>query len=231
MRRLAIALVLVLSSVCAASPRLRAASLPKFDHIVVIMLENHSDQSILGDPAAPTITQYAKQYAYAANFYGVTHPSLPNYIAITSGSNWYSNSDDPKQRFNHWNLVDELEAHHISWKAYMQGLPSPGFADNFYPANESTALYVIRHDPFMLYDDVRNNPKRRAKVVPLDWLAGDAKRGTLAQFVWARFAGGLAIGAASTLSKPSSSKSSTVRSTSSGRTSIPTCWSMGENLH
>lgn len=184
MRRLLTVLALILSSVCAWSPRLQAASLPKFDHVVVIMLENHSDASILGDPAAPTITKYAKQYAYAANFYGVTHPSLPNYIAITSGSNWYSNSDDPTQRFNHWNVVDELEAHHISWKAYMQGLPSAGFADNFYPLNENTALYVIRHDPFMLYDDVRNNPKRRAKVVPLDGLTNDAKRGTLAQFIW-----------------------------------------------
>ena len=129
MRRLATVLALILTSVCAAAPRVQAASLPKFDHVVVIMLENHSDQSVIGDPAAPTITQYAHQYAYADKFYGVTHPSLPNYLAITSGSNWYSNSDDPTQRFNHRNVVDELEAHHISWKAYMEHMPSPGAPD------------------------------------------------------------------------------------------------------
>lgn len=184
MRRLATALALVFVSVLWCSPRSRAAALPKFDHIVIIMLENHSKASVIGDPAAPTITQYAHQYAYADNFYGVTHPSLPNYIAITSGSNWYSNSDDPTQRFNNRNIVDELEAHHISWKAYMEHMPSVGFMDNFYPANENTALYVIRHNPFMLYDDIRNNAARRAKVVPLTQLAGDAKSGKLAKYIW-----------------------------------------------
>lgn len=184
MRRSVTALAFVLASVLCCSPRSQAAALPKFDHIVIIMLENHSKTSVIGDPAAPTITQYAHQYAYADNFYGVTHPSLPNYIAITSGSNWYSNSDDPTQRFNHRNLVDELEAHHISWKAYMEHMPSAGFADNFFPSNENTALYVIRHNPFMLYDDIRNNPARRAKVVPLTQLADDAKSGRLARYVW-----------------------------------------------
>ena len=51
MRRLAIALALILWWVCAGSPGLQAASLPKFDHIVVIMLENHSKTSVIGDPA------------------------------------------------------------------------------------------------------------------------------------------------------------------------------------
>ncbi len=184
MRRLITAIALLLPLVSLWPSRSGAASLPKFDHIVVIMLENHSDKSVVGDPAAPSITQYAREYAYASNFYGVTHPSLPNYIAITSGSNWYSNSDDPTQRFQHWNLVDELEAHGISWKAYMQGLPSPGFAGNFYPSSENKALYVIRHDPFMLYDDVRSDPKRRTKVVPLERLANDAQSGRLPQFIW-----------------------------------------------
>lgn len=148
------------------------------------MLENHSDQSIVGDPAAPTLTRYAHEYAYAANFYGVTHPSLPNYIALTSGFTWFSNSDDPRQRFTQWNIVDEFEAHHVSWKAYMQGLPFPGFTGNFYPSDKKNARYVIRHDPFMLYDDVRHNAERRASVVPLAQLARDARAGTLPTFIW-----------------------------------------------
>jgi len=68
MRRYVTALALVLTSILLCSPRLQAATLPKFDHIVVIMLENHSKTSVIGDPAAPTITQYAHQYAYADNF-------------------------------------------------------------------------------------------------------------------------------------------------------------------
>ena len=184
MARFLAALGAIVTCFCLWPSRGEGASLPKFDHIVILMLENHSDQSIIGNPAAPVLTQYARRYAYASDFYGVTHPSLPNYVAITSGSTWFSNSDDPTQRFNHWNIVDELEMHHISWKAYMQGMPSPGFADNFYPADEKTALYVIRHDPFMLYDDIREDPKRRANVVPLEQLTSDLRRGRLARFVW-----------------------------------------------
>lgn len=156
---------------------------PAFDHVVIIMLENHSDKSIIGDPAAPTLTRYANLYGYASNYYGVTHPSLPNYLAITSGNNWYSNSDDPTQRFDHRNIVDEMEARHVSWKAYMQGLPSAGYGGNFYPS-EANATYVIRHDPFMLYDDVRNNARRRAKVVPLTQLSTDIEKGSLPRFMW-----------------------------------------------
>ena len=184
MRIIGLSFVLLVSALAAIPAAVEAQTLPKLDHIVVIMLENHSDKSIVGDPAAPVITRYARAYAYAADFYGVTHPSLPNYIAITSGSNWYVNSDDPTQRFSHWNIVDELEAHHVSWKAYMQGLPQAGYAQNYYPPSEAKARYVIRHDPFMLYNDVRDNPVRRARIVPLSQLARDAAAGALPQFMW-----------------------------------------------
>jgi hypothetical protein len=184
MRRLIPMLIISFAIISVVRNVATAAVTPRLDHVVVIMLENHSDRSVVGDPAAPTITRYAHKYAYAANFYGVTHPSLPNYVAITSGNTWYSNSDDPTQRFAHWNLVDELEAAKVSWKAYMQGLPTPGFTGNFYPSDENRARYVIRHDPFMLYDDVRDNAARRAKVVPLRELAGDARGGTLPRFIW-----------------------------------------------
>jgi phospholipase C len=160
------------------------AAVPKFDHIVIIMLENHSQSSVIGNPAAPQLSALAKKYAYAANYYGVTHPSLPNYIAITSGNNWYSNSDDPAQRFDHVNLVDQLEAAHVSWTAYMESMPSAGFTGAYYPANESTALYVARHNPFVLYTDVRSNLARLKHDVPLTRLATDLAGGRLSQFVW-----------------------------------------------
>lgn len=161
-----------------------AAAVPHFDHIVVIMLENHGDASIIGNPAAPRLTRLAEQNGYAARYFGVTHPSLPNYVAITSGNTWYSNSDNPTQRFNHVNLVDELEAHHISWKAYMQSIPHAGFTGNYSAGGDRSALYVIRHDPFMLYDDVRDSAARRAHVVPITQLSADLRAGRLPSFTW-----------------------------------------------
>ena len=93
--------------------------MPDLKHIFVIMLENHSQSSVLGNANAPFINSLAQQYAVAANYYGVTHPSEPNYVAAISGSNWFVNDDNPANRFDHTNLVDQLEAAHLTWGAYM----------------------------------------------------------------------------------------------------------------
>lgn len=177
-----LAFVLCFAAACAA-PAL-AGPVPKFDHVVIIMLENHGNTSIIGNSNAPQITKLAKTYGYGAEYYGVTHPSLPNYIALTSGNNWYSNSDNPTQRFDHVNIVDQFEAHHISWKAYMQSIPRVGFTGDFAPANPSSALYLIRHDPFMLYRDVRDSAARRSHVLPLSQLGRDLNDGHLPQYAW-----------------------------------------------
>lgn len=167
-----------------AGMRPAQAAMPVFDHAVVIMLENRGDASVIGNPNAPGLTNLARHNGYASRYYGVTHPSLPNYLAITSGNTWYSNSDDPTQHFNHVNIVDELEAHDISWNAYMQAIPAAGFTGDYYPDSEKDALYVIRHDPFMLYDDVRDSAARRAHILPVDRLTADLRTGRLAKFVW-----------------------------------------------
>jgi phospholipase C len=96
-------------------------------HIFVIMLENHSRSSVLGDPNAPYINALANEFAVAERYYGVTHPSEPNYVAAISGSNWFVNDDNPANRYDHTNLVDQLEAHHKSWAAYMEAMPSVGY--------------------------------------------------------------------------------------------------------
>ena len=160
------------------------AKVPKFDHVVILMLENHSAESVIGNAAAPQLSRLAREYAYAARYYGVTHPSLPNYIAMTSGNTWYSNSDDPMQRFDHVNIVDQLEAAHISWTAYMESMPYAGYMGAFYPADQKTALYVARHNPFLLYSDVRTDLVRLKHDVPLTRLDADLADGKLAKFVW-----------------------------------------------
>ena len=151
------------------------------DHVVVIMLENHSQSSVLGDANAPFINSLASQYAVAGNYYGVTHPSQPNYVAAISGSNWGVNDDQPTNTYDHQNLVDELEAHHLSWAAYMESLPSAGFTGTQSPATAS--LYVNKHDPFVLFDDIRTSPARLARIKPYSDFAADMRHG-MPNFVW-----------------------------------------------
>jgi phosphatidylinositol-3-phosphatase len=161
----------------AATPvaRVAASGDATVHNIFVIMLENHSEQGVIGDANAPYITSLAQQYASATDYYGVTHPSEPNYVAAISGSNWWTNTDDPANRFDHTNLVDELEAAHKSWAAYMEALPIDDKLADYWPSS-SNPLYASKHDPFVLFDDIRSNAARLARVRPYTQLATDLQK-------------------------------------------------------
>ncbi len=183
MRRLAsllavaVAALAVSAAVSASSPNSAHAHLK---HVFVIVLENHSKTSVIGDLNAPFITSLATTYGTAANYYGVTHPSEPNYVAMITGSNQGINDDQPTHTFNVTNLVDQLESSGRSWNAYMESLPSVGFTGFQYPAN--AALYVNKHNPFVLMDDIRNNAARLAHIKPYTDLRSDLGSGSAADF-------------------------------------------------
>jgi hypothetical protein len=144
----------------------------KLDRVFIIMLENHSEHSVIGDPNAPFITSLATKYAEATNYFGVTHPSEPNYVAATSGSNWFTNNDNPANVFDHTNIVDDLNNAGISWAAYMDALPSAGDTTQFWPSS-ADPLYANKHDPFVLYADILNDPSQLSHIKPYTDLAAD----------------------------------------------------------
>jgi phosphatidylinositol-3-phosphatase len=155
----------------------------RLDRVFIIVLENHSAKSVIGDPNTPYISSLAQRYGDASNYYGVTHPSEPNYIAMTSGSNWDTNTDNPANRFDHTNIVDELTAHHISWAAYMEAMPAGDQLADFWPSS-TDPLYASKHDPFALYTDVRDNPARLASIKPYTDLASDLNRPHAPRYVY-----------------------------------------------
>lgn len=177
-----------------AAPVPQKKPIPPFTHVFYIMMENHGTSDLLGNPNAPFINQLVQRYGYENNYFGVTHVSLPNYVAAISGNNWYSNSDDPTQSFPHTNLVDQLTAHHISWKGYMQSLPSAGWQGYWYPDNlpagsspaqtPPNALYAKKHDPFLLFPNIAQNPQLAQNVVPLRQLAANLDSGNVPRFSW-----------------------------------------------
>src|SRR5437870_2456812 len=103
----------LVSPVAAQGLSARAANgssgVPSFQHIFVIMMENTGYNSLIGNSNAPWINKAATTYGLATNYFGVTHPSQPNYIAATSGS---TNGvvDDSDVTINVPNIVDQLEA-------------------------------------------------------------------------------------------------------------------------
>jgi phosphatidylinositol-3-phosphatase len=155
----------------------------QLDRAFVIVLENHSEHSVIGDPNAPYITSLARRYGQATSYFGVTHPSEPNYVAMISGSNWFTNNDNPANRFDHTNLVDELDAARISWGAYMEALPAGDPLADFWPS-ASQPLYASKHNPFALFTDIRSDPARVAGIKPYTSLAADLNSRHAPRFVF-----------------------------------------------
>jgi hypothetical protein len=149
---------------------------PAFTHVVVVVFENQEYQKVIGDPAAPTFNGLARRYALLTNSYAVTHPSLPNYLALVSGSTQGITDSCEACVANASSLVDSLEQARLGWKTYAEGLPSPGFTK--YLAGK----YAKKHNPFLYFRSVLENPNRLARVVPYDQLAVDLGRGELPQF-------------------------------------------------
>jgi phosphatidylinositol-3-phosphatase len=161
-----------------------ASAFPHMDHVFVIMMENTAYADLLSpaNPHTTFIQSIANTYGLETDYSGVTHVSLPNYLAATSGSTWGSNNDDVNQAslLDHENIVDQLEQANISWKAYMEDLPAPGDLS----ATAANGLYVRKHNPFLLYPDVYNDPARANNVVPLSQLTTDLSKNSVPQFVW-----------------------------------------------
>jgi phosphatidylinositol-3-phosphatase len=146
--------------------------------VIVVVEENHSFDQIIGSPQAPFLNRLAGQGTLLTSYFAITHPSLPNYIAMVSGDPHGIASDCGGCNLDAASLVDQLEAAGISWTAYMEGLPAP-CSD----AHQAGA-YAKKHDPFMYFASVRDHPARCAKVVPSSRLDGDLAAGRLPRFVF-----------------------------------------------
>ncbi|HEY9287265.1 MAG TPA: alkaline phosphatase family protein [Candidatus Dormibacteraeota bacterium] len=156
-----------------------AAGVPAFSHVFVIVMENHEYGSIIGSGAAPYINSLANSYGLATNYYGASHPSLPNYLALTAGSTFGIASDCTTCYVSATNIGDQVEASGRSWKAYMEDMPSACYTGASY------GNYAMKHDPFMYYNDIRNNAARcAAHVVPFTQFSGDMSSGNVPNFVW-----------------------------------------------
>ncbi len=147
-------------------------------HVAVIVMENEEYGDIVGSPATPFLDGLAKRDALATQMYAITHPSLPNYLALTGGSTFGIDSDCTGCSVAASSLADQLQRTGVSWRAYMEDLPHACFH------GASAGEYAKKHDPFMYYAPVRGRPASCAHVVGLSQLSGDERDGRLPRFVW-----------------------------------------------
>ena len=151
-------------------------ALPAFDHVVLIVLENKEFGQVLGRPDAPTFEGLARRYAMLTNYRAVAHPSLPNYLALVSGSTHGVTNDCLSCGVSAPNLADTLERSGRTWKTYAEGLPRPGFTGT------GAGRYAKKHNPFLYFTDVASRPGRLRRIVPLGAFAPDMRAGRLPDF-------------------------------------------------
>jgi hypothetical protein len=152
------------------------SALPAFDRVVVVVFENKKYEQVLGNPEAPTFRSLARRYALLTNYRAVAHPSLPNYLALVSGSTQGITSDCTTCRVRATNMADTLERAGKSWKTYAEGLPGAGFT------GPRAGRYAKRHNPFVYFTDVTSSPDRLRRIVPLDTFRRDLAAGALPDF-------------------------------------------------
>jgi acid phosphatase len=147
-------------------------------HVVIVLMENEEYSDVIGNPQAPYITALANRYGLMTNSFGIRHPSLPNYIALTSGSTQGIASDCSDCVVSARNIVDQLEGAGISWGAYLEDLPAPCFL------GATSGGYAKKHNPFAYYTDIVRSRKRCERMVGFGRLRSDLRGDRLPRYVW-----------------------------------------------
>ena len=133
-----------------------AFSVPPLAHVVVIVFENHERSDILTSREAPTFRHLAGAYAQATAYQAVAHPSLPNYLALVSGSTHGVTDDCTDCAQTGATIGTQLTAAHRTWAAYAEGFPaSSGFAKKhvpflYFPGGQRHVLGLSRFNPAKL---------------------------------------------------------------------------------
>jgi phosphatidylinositol-3-phosphatase len=154
------------------------ANQPTFSHVVLVVEENHSYSEVIGNSSMPNFNALASQYGLATQYFGDAHPSLPNYLMLTTGQMESGLSDTFSSVISDDSVVRELVKAGKSWKSYAESLPSGGFAA------PDTAAYVRRHNPFTYLSDVQNDPAQAANIVSFTQFATDLANNALPQYTF-----------------------------------------------
>jgi hypothetical protein len=152
-----------------------ALSSTAYTHVVWIWMENHSSSTIIGSPQAPYINSLAASCGLAANYHNISHPSLPNYLAGTSGLSLtaiqpFTSDCAPSSSCS--TSAPSLFGQGETWKAYEDAMPSNCHTLDAGP-------YAVRHNPPAYYSTLHGCS---LFDVPIGQLNTDLKNGALPAF-------------------------------------------------
>ncbi len=141
-----------------------------FDYLIIILMENHNLCEIYTHCGGTGTYMTSLADAYSISLqdnYCNVNPSLPNYLCLSGGTDFGCSGydGDPNSNgctssaWNSENIIDRIVGAGLTWKAYMEDMPS-----NCYGSNSGN--YAVRHDPFVYYNDIVSNATRCNQVVP-----------------------------------------------------------------
>jgi hypothetical protein len=137
-----------------------------------VVLENTDYENAL---AQPFLKDLAARGALLSNAFAETHPSFPNYVALTAGST-YGLSSNSEVTLDVPHIGNLLEGAGRTWKVYAEGYPGNCFL------GPNAGAYVRRHVPFLSFLNVQTNPARCQRIVNASVLASDIENGTLPDY-------------------------------------------------
>src|SRR5216683_8455645 len=153
------------------------ATLPSPDHVIVVVLENHSFSQVIGSPSMPYLNSLATAHSLATNYFGDAHPSIGNYFMLTTGV-LESDDDAFSGTVTDDNIVRALNGAGKSWKAYMESIPSAGYLGG------DVVPYLKHQHPFAYFSDVVNNSAQATNIVPFTQLQADLEANAAPNFAF-----------------------------------------------
>jgi phospholipase C len=158
--RLPIVLLATLAALAATAPQADAARVPRLKHVWVFVLENHSYDEIIGNPDVPYLNHLARRHGLATHYYAVAHPSLPNYLAMISGSTHNCTSDSCQGNYRGRTLARQFAGHGLRWRGFVEALPEAGYTGG------DSGAYTRHHNPFVYFRSIVQKPRQRSRIVP-----------------------------------------------------------------
>jgi phospholipase C len=141
----------------------KLASPGLYRHVILVVMENHSFSQVAGH--SPYLNRLAAQCGLATDYMAVTHPSLPNYLALTSGGTDGISNDCTTCSTDAQSVFEQLGS---GWRSYEESMPKTGYS------GATIGRYAKRHNPAAYY--TRISSAYATQDVPL----GTPHRGALA---------------------------------------------------
>jgi len=135
------------------------STLPRYDHIVIVVEENKDFDQIIGSAAAPYLNKLSSEGASLARMFGEEHPSEGNYFWLFSGDNQSVGFFDqvPRAKFTTSSLGEQLIKKGLSFKGYSQSLPSIGSEVDVTPLGcRYPCVYGRKHVPWISFANIPN---------------------------------------------------------------------------